>query len=93
MMSRWFRNGTIYLLILAVFFFLLFRLANRGERQQPIPINEIATQARDGLIESIQVEADEITLNVTYKAGGEAVSRKEFNSSLMKPYTRKNIRE
>ncbi|RMD57561.1 cell division protein FtsH, partial [Candidatus Parcubacteria bacterium] len=76
-MSRWFRNGTIYLLILAAFFILLFRLANSGEQQEVIPINTIANEARKGLVQSISVASDEMTLKVKRADGSVVLSRKE----------------
>ncbi|MFQ5343001.1 MAG: cell division protein FtsH, partial [Anaerolineae bacterium] len=76
-MSRWFRNGTIYLLILAAFFILLFRLANRSEPQEVAAINAIATEARNGFVESISVASDETTLTVKRTDGTQVLSRKE----------------
>jgi len=76
-MSRWFRNGTIYLLILAAFFILLFRLANKSEPQEVAAINAIATEARNGFVESISVASDETTLTVKRTDGTQVLSRKE----------------
>jgi len=82
-MSRWLRNGTIYLLILAAFFILLFRLANGSEQQETVAINTVAAEARKGLVESISVASDETTLKVKRTDGTQVLSRKEPGVSLL----------
>ena len=86
-MSRWFRNGTIYLLILAAFFLILFRLASSGERQDVVPINQVAAEIKAGLVRSIAVGSDQATLRVKRVSGEEVLSRKEVNTNLLETLT------
>ncbi|MFQ5855127.1 MAG: ATP-dependent zinc metalloprotease FtsH [Anaerolineae bacterium] len=90
-MSRWFRNGTIYLIILAAFVILLVRLASSGEQPDVIAINNIAKEAREGSIEAISVASDEMTLKVKREDGSEVLSRKEPGVPLLETLERLGV--
>jgi cell division protease FtsH len=88
-MSRWFKNGTVYLLLLAAFFVLLFRFAGSTPRQDSIDITQLAQEVKAGKIARITVSQDGFGLQIERKNGTEVVSRKEPTVSV--PETLKNL--
>ncbi|MCW5850739.1 MAG: hypothetical protein KIT87_11750, partial [Anaerolineae bacterium] len=57
--NRWFRSGTIYLLLLAAFLIILFR-ASTGVtgRPQRMDLSTLATEVKAGRVQSIQISQD-----------------------------------
>ena len=80
--NRWFRSGTIYLLLLAAFLIILFR-ASTGVtgRPQKMDLSALAAEVKAGRVQSIQISQDGVNLRII-KADGEYVSNKEPNASL-----------
>jgi cell division protease FtsH len=88
-MSRWFKNGTVYLLLLAAFFVLLFRFAGSTPRQDSIDITRLAQEVKAGKIARITVLQDGFGLRIERKNGSEVLSRKEPTVSV--PETLKSL--
>ena len=83
--NRWFRNGTLYLLLLAAVLIILFRatpgITGRTTRWE---VSRLAQEVKAGNISAIQVSQDSVNLRITRVGGpeGEIVSNKEPNASI-----------
>ena len=88
--NRWFKSGTVYLLLLAAFLLILFR-ASVGVpgRTTRWDLTTLAKAVRDGKVSLIQVSQDGVSLRVTRDGGpeGEIVSNKEPNASIAEVLT------
>ncbi len=80
-------SNFVYLIVIAAVLFLVYSYISGGSSGPTVPLNQIAEQAKGGMIESIGVQGNEI--QVTYKSGAEDVeapivfSRKGSETSLV----------
>ena len=81
MNSRWMRNGFIYLLIVVAVIAILFTLFSDVSGSREIPIDEVISMAKRGLIETIEVHGDGLTVISTRQET--LTSRKEPGSSVV----------
>ena len=64
--SRWFRNGTIYLLLLAVLVVILFRASSMVPGQsERTDLTTLAQDVKAGRVSAIEVSQDGVSLNIT----------------------------
>ncbi|HEY8491070.1 MAG TPA: ATP-dependent zinc metalloprotease FtsH [Dehalococcoidia bacterium] len=90
MSSRWLRNSFIYLLVLVAIVAIVFSLLQSGDGGQDRPFGEIIEDAKQGEIESIEVQGDSLTVKyrndpTTY------TSRKESDASLVQILTQQGV--
>ena len=81
MFSRWMRNSFIYLLIIVAVIAIFFTLFSDVGGTSEIPISEVATMAKHGEIQSLEVSGDQLT--VLTNRGETYTSRKEEGVSIV----------
>ena len=75
------QTNFVYLLVLIAIIAMVFMNFNQSTAQQMMPINEVATEIKNGNVKRI-IE-DENTLTVIFKNGEESTSTKENTTSLV----------
>ena len=87
--SKWFKSGTIYLLLLAAFLIILFRASTSvSARTQRTDLSTLANDVKAGKITAIQVSQDGVNLRITRNdQSGEFSSNKEPTSGITEVLT------
>lgn len=85
------QTNFIYLLILIAIVAMVFMNINQDSAKSVIPINEVASEIKNGNVESI-IE-DENSLSVNLKNGEQKTSTKESNSSLVEQLVNYGVTE
>ncbi|MFN8484939.1 MAG: ATP-dependent zinc metalloprotease FtsH [Anaerolineae bacterium] len=82
--SRWFRNGTIYLLLLAVLVVILFRASSMVPgHSERTDLTTLAQDVKAGRVSAIEVSQDGVSLTITRTdSPKEYLANKEPNTSL-----------
>lgn len=79
------QTNFVYLLILIAIVAMVFMNINQDSAKAIIPINEVATEIRNGNVEKIAVDENAVT--ITLKSGIEKISTKESSTSLVEQLT------
>ncbi|MBN1485245.1 MAG: ATP-dependent zinc metalloprotease FtsH [Chloroflexia bacterium] len=79
--NRWI-SGLVYLIIIAAAIALIFNQISPSNQREEVLLSQLLEDAREGEIELIEVGDDQQQLNITYKDGRQAISRKEPQDSL-----------
>lgn len=85
------QTNFIYLLILIAIVAMVFMNINQEGIQSTIPINEVATEIKQGNVD--QIVQDENNLTVIFKSGEEKTSIKESGSSLVEQLVNYGVTE
>ncbi|MCW5881009.1 MAG: ATP-dependent zinc metalloprotease FtsH [Anaerolineae bacterium] len=87
--SKWFKSGTIYLLLLAAFLIILFRASTSvSARTQRVDLSTLANDVKAGKVTAIQVNQDGVNLRITRNdQSGEFSSNKEATSGITEVLT------
>lgn len=89
MNQRWVRNSFIYLLILIAVIAIFFTIFRSPDGGTDVDITRIMTLAKDGKIQQITVDGDNISAETT--DGQKLMSRKEADVSIMELLSRANV--
>lgn len=77
------RSSIIYLLLfIAIIVMVVYQFQQQGVSQEVLPINKVATDIMNGVVQRIVVESDN-RLRVVYADGTERASNKEANATLV----------
>jgi cell division protease FtsH len=79
------QTNFVYLLILIAIVAMVFMNINQDNGQAIIPINEVATEIKNGNV--VKIVEDENTLTVSFKSGSDKTSTKESTTSLVEQLT------
>jgi cell division protease FtsH len=79
------QTNFVYLLILIAIVAMVFMNINQDSGQAIIPINEVATEIKNGNV--VKIVEDENTLTVSFKSGSDKTSTKESTTSLVEQLT------
>ncbi len=79
--NRWV-TGLVYLIIIVAAIALVFNQVNPPSQRREVQLNQVLTDAREKKIERIVVGSDQQRLDIEYRNGDRATSRKESQDSL-----------